>query len=224
MKKILSGNSLKVLAVASMTVDHVGAVLFPSQIWMRCVGRLAFVIYAFLIAEGYFHTHNVKKYMGRLGFLAIVSEIPFDLVFHHTFVYWGSQNVFFTLFLGLVGLYLMDRIKLRLQPQFWFCALIPVAAMCLAAGLLQCDYRYYGILVITLFYMARDYRWAAFGGIAVLYVYLLDSVLWHCRTDPHCPLQWEKGQWREAAPVDFLFLLSGSSFDYLWNLALCRVV
>ena len=172
MKKILSGNSLKVLAVASMTVDHVGAVLFPSQIWMRCVGRLAFVIYAFLIAEGYFHTHNVKKYMGRLGFLAIVSEIPFDLIFHHTFVYWGSQNVFFTLFLGLVGLYLMDRIKMRLQPQFWFCALIPVAAMCLAAGLLQCDYRYYGILVITLFYMARDYRWAAFGGIAVIQVWM----------------------------------------------------
>ena len=172
MKKILSGNSLKVLAVASMTVDHVGAVLFPSQIWMRCVGRLAFVIYAFLIAEGYFHTHNVKKYMGRLGFLAIVSEIPFDLVFHHTFVYWGSQNVFFTLFLGLVGLYLMDRIKMRLQPQFWYCALIPVAAMCFAAGLLQCDYRYYGILVITLFYMARDYRWAAFGGIAVIQVWM----------------------------------------------------
>ena len=172
MKKILSGNSLKVLAVASMTVDHVGAVLFPSQIWMRCVGRLAFVIYTFLIAEGYFHTHNVKKYMGRLGFLAIVSEIPFDLVFHHTFVYWGSQNVFFTLFLGLVSLYLMDRIKMRLQPQFWFCALIPVAAMCLAAGLLQCDYRYYGILVITLFYMARDYRWAAFGGIAVIQVWM----------------------------------------------------
>ena len=53
--------------------------------------------------------------------------------------------------------------------------------VCLAAGLLQCDYRYYGILVITLFYMARDYRWAAFGGIAVIQVWMgwiLDPLIW----------------------------------------------
>lgn len=68
---------LHILAMTLMLCDHLWATLLPGQEWLTCVGRLAFPIFAFMIAEGYAHTSNVKKYMGRLFVFALVSEIPF---------------------------------------------------------------------------------------------------------------------------------------------------
>lgn len=168
MKRPLSANALKWIAVVSMTMDHMGAVLFTSCIWMRCIGRLAFILYAFLITEGYIHTHNLKRYIGRLGLLALVSEIPFDLLFHGSVLYWGSQNVYFTLLLGLLGIYLMDQALQRLPVQMQFLALIPIVLVSLAAYVISCDYRYYGILIITVFYICRKNLPAAFAGVGII--------------------------------------------------------
>ena len=123
MPKILSSNGLKLIAAVSMTVDHIGAALFPQALWLRCIGRLAFVLYAFLITEGYIYTRNVKWYMARLGLLAVLSEVPFDLLFHRSLFYPYAQNVFFTLFLGLLAIYLMDLLGSRLAPGMWFLCL-----------------------------------------------------------------------------------------------------
>lgn len=78
--RILDANALKLIALLSMTIDHVGVCLFPDQILLRCIGRLAFPIYAFLLTQGFIHTRNVKKYLLRLGLLALISEVPFNLV------------------------------------------------------------------------------------------------------------------------------------------------
>ena len=52
---------LKLIAIISMLIDHIGAILFPSSEVLRIIGRLAFPIFAFIIVEGYFHTKNLKK-------------------------------------------------------------------------------------------------------------------------------------------------------------------
>ena len=72
----VSAFDLKCIAVFSMLIDHIGAFLFPSEVWMRYVGRLAFPIFGFLIVEGFFHTRDLKKYMSRLFVFALISEIP----------------------------------------------------------------------------------------------------------------------------------------------------
>ena len=95
----MTGLTLKLIAVISMLLDHTGHVLFPGQIWFRYVGRLAFPIYSFLLAEGFFHTKNLKSYMFRLLFFGIISEIPFDLAFYDTVFTFEHQNVFWTLLL-----------------------------------------------------------------------------------------------------------------------------
>jgi len=100
---------LKSIAIVTMLTDHVGAGLYPSQLWMRAVGRLAFPIFAFLLCEGYFHTRSVKRYAIRLGVFALISEIPFDLLHGGKLFDAGYQNIFFTLLISLLTMYFMDR-------------------------------------------------------------------------------------------------------------------
>ena len=65
MKKIgLTGNQLKILALIAMTIDHVGVMLFPESVWLRVIGRLAFPIFAYMIAEGCHYTRSKSRYLG----------------------------------------------------------------------------------------------------------------------------------------------------------------
>lgn len=98
----LNSFQLKCIAVITMIIDHTGAVLFPDNMTLRYIGRIAFPIFCFLLVEGFFHTRDVRKYMLRLGMFAVISEIPYDLAFRDTVIEFEHQNVFFTLFIGVV--------------------------------------------------------------------------------------------------------------------------
>ena len=105
LKKVkFSGTQLKIIALLSMLVDHIGCVLFPKVTAFRIIGRLAFPIFAFLIAEGMVHTSNWKKYFLRLFIFAIISEIPFDFITSGKMIDWSHQNVLFTLLLGAMSI------------------------------------------------------------------------------------------------------------------------
>lgn len=145
----LSTFTLKLIAVISMAMDHTGAVLFPSYIFLRLIGRLAFPIYTFLLVEGFFHTRDVKKYTIRLGIFALISEIPFDLAFYKMPFFSRHQNVFFTLFLGLLVLILIKKLKNNFIGFFAFLIIAVVAE------LLHTDYGAFGILLIGIFYGFR---------------------------------------------------------------------
>ncbi len=145
---------LKLLAVIAMIIDHTGAVLFPDVLLLRMIGRLSFPIYAYFITEGLLHTSDLKKYLLRLLAFAIVSEIPYDLAFHHVLFYPKEQNVFFTLFFGLVA---VAALKNHLMRH-------PVPALFLAAGaaffawLFHSDYSWFGVLVIIILFCFRERR------------------------------------------------------------------
>ena len=76
----LSSLDLKILAAVTMLIDHLGITLFPQAVWMRCVGRLAFPLFAFLIAEGFCRTRSFQRYLLRLLLCAAISEVPFNLL------------------------------------------------------------------------------------------------------------------------------------------------
>ena len=142
---------LKWIAVLTMVIDHVGAILFPDQIWMRVIGRVAFPIYAYCLAEGFRYTSDYRRYLGRLALFAILSEIPFDLAFYGVPFSFAHQNVFFTLTLGLILLWVLERCR----EQLLLCA-GAFAVLCFLAQALHMDYRAGGLLMVFAFYLARQ--------------------------------------------------------------------
>lgn len=71
----LTGNALKLIALASMTLDHIGLFLLPRYPILRILGRLAFPIFAYMIAEGCVYTHNKKMYFLRLFGLGLLCQV-----------------------------------------------------------------------------------------------------------------------------------------------------
>lgn len=142
---------LKWIAVLTMVIDHVGAILFPDQIWMRVIGRVAFPVYAYCLAEGFRYTSDYRRYLERLALFAILSEIPFDLAFCGVPFSFAHQNVFFTLTLGLILLWVLERFR----EQQLLCA-GAFAVLCFLAQALHMDYGAGGLLMVFAFYLAQQ--------------------------------------------------------------------
>lgn len=152
----LSALDLKLLAMAAMLVDHMGYLLFPTAMWMRYVGRLAFPIFAFQIAEGWYRTHDREKYTLRLLICAVVSEVPFDLAFSGTPVDAGYQNVLWTFFIAAAALWAMEALR-RMQIPLPLAALCAGAAGYLLGEALQSDYFGPGVLTVLVFALCRQW-------------------------------------------------------------------
>lgn len=176
---------LRIIAAVTMLIDHIAYVLIPYSsayyMPMRIIGRLSFPIFCFLIAEGFMHTRSLKKYLLRLGILAIVSEIPFNLAFYRDVLDSRSRNVFFTLTLGLLaltaagrlGLFILEKLNLKASlcksHAMQMLAASPVIALlCWAADYIHCDYGAYGVLLICAFYLFSSNRIAAVCALAAV--------------------------------------------------------
>lgn len=128
------------IAMITMLIDHIGAVFFPHIIELRIIGRIAFPIYAFAVYIGYKHTRDVQKYIWRLFWIAIISQVPFMAAFNHY-----SLNVVWTLWSALLVLLVIDKLPSKLLS-------IPIV---IGAGwfmeISQMDYGMYGLLLVLLF-------------------------------------------------------------------------
>lgn len=140
----MKSSTLKILACIFMLIDHIGYVFFPKIILLRIIGRLAFPIFAYFIAEGYRRTKDITNYLGRLFVFALISQIPFKAAFRV-----DNLNIFFTLTMGLYGLYIYDKNKKFLQ----------VLLMGLVCQFLNTDYGLYGVLLVFFFnYNHEDFK------------------------------------------------------------------
>ena len=150
----LSGSSLKVIAMISMVIDHValylmehGTVLYET---MRYVGRIAFPVFAFLIAEGFIHTRSRYRYFFTLLGFAVISEIPWYLLNGAD----GTHNVMFTLALGVATLMVLENLLQR-SMVLGFLWTLGMAGL---ASWLGVDYEWRGILVIVIYYLFNGYN------------------------------------------------------------------
>lgn len=167
----LNSFQLKWIAILTMLIDHIGAVLYPYVPALRMIGRISFPIFCFLLVEGFLHTKDVYRYMLRLGIFALLSEIPYDLAFHGQVLEFSHQNVFFTLTLGILFLYAAQKnraVPVKIAEAF---LILWVAAV------LRTDYSYRGIFLIAVYYFLREKKWLQLGaGAAWNFIYGLGQI------------------------------------------------
>lgn len=186
-RKGITGSTLKLIALAIMLIDHIGAVvmepllismslqitdaaalsqefiaqynaIFMADLVLRYIGRIAFPLFCFLLVEGFCHTHDVKKYALRLAAFAFVSEIPFDLAVSGKVLEFGHQNVFFTLLLGLLAIWGIRALGERLSTWPIACRVVVQALSVIAA-------------IAAAIGLRTDY--SGFGVAAIVAIYLL---------------------------------------------------
>ena len=172
--------ALKIIAVISMFCDHFGDAYLKHFSFLNLIGRCAFPIFAFQISEGFTHTKNVKKYFFRLGIFALISQIPFSLFMYKFFEdRFFSLNVFFTLFLGLLAIYLYDYINNLLnkfkqtniktennennnsKKYILFNKIVGILVVLLIAfiaEILNTDYGAWGVILVFTFYVFRNHK------------------------------------------------------------------
>lgn len=161
----VSAAMLHVLAMGLMLCDHIWAALFPAAEWLTCVGRIAFPIFAFLLVEGYFHTSSLKRYMLRLLVWAVISEIPFNLMYFGSAFYPYHQNVLWTFLVSLLLITLLDRVRDRLKPVLSAIASAAFIVLGYLLGFaLMVDYYGVGVLTVVVFYYFSQRRWWSYAG------------------------------------------------------------
>lgn len=167
--KIISGSTLKLIAVISMLIDHTAHILRADVSFMRfslfsigernitvyyimrMLGRIAFPIFCFLIAEGVANTKNIKKYMARLFIFAVISEIPYNLMSGGNILHIAKQNIFFTLFFGALMIWTHSNVNVKLTK------LLLMSLIAAMAILLRVDYGLQGVLLIFLMHLLKQY-------------------------------------------------------------------
>ena len=165
--RVLSGSALKLIAVVTMLIDHIGLHLLKNDktvlftffgqdvlryTAMRLIGRLAFPIYAFLLVEGFLHTSDRRRYGARLFVFALLSELPWNLV-HGALWLPKSQNVMFTLLLGFLAMCALERMERHpAEKTRLTCALL---GLLLVSVLLKADYGCSGFGFIIMLYLCR---------------------------------------------------------------------
>ena len=167
----LTAAVLHIIAMTLMLMDHLWATLLPAKEWLTCAGRVAFPIFSFMAVEGYFHTRSFKKYILRMLLFAVLSEIPFDLMYGGTWFYPVHQNVLWTFLLGLLGVWLMEQVRKKGKTWMYLlvCVLVVPAGLVLGT-LCLVDYYGVGVLTVFVFYFLHGRKWWCFlGQLAALY-------------------------------------------------------
>ncbi len=165
MKKFgLTGTQLKLLAIACMTIDH-ATMLFltpgsTAYLLLRGIGRWTAPIMAFLLAQGFRHTRNFKKYLLRMLLFAAISQ-PFYIVMlnHHVpdslKEFCSTLNVMVSLAAALIMMKMTGGIRsdAEKKPEMILRFLLVIPCCAFASF---CDWKTLIPVWAVLFYFFRD--------------------------------------------------------------------
>lgn len=150
-----------------MLLDHIGATMVRGYT-LRIIGRIAFPIFCFLLAEGAFYTKNPRKYFLRLAIGLVLSELPFDLAFRLKPT-WEYQSVMVTLLVGFLAVEVVQNSKRDITKLLAVCAGFAFAEWA------KTDYGGYGVLLVVLFSQTRGKLWLQTIMVA-MFAWMLNSI------------------------------------------------
>ena len=161
----LDTNFIKLVAILSMTADHVGNAFFPEYPVFRWIGRIAFPLFCYCLTVGMLYTHDIKKYLLRLGAFALISQ-PFWILAFNADDFWGNLwnlNIFFTLLVSLLSTW-------GFQTRRWWLFVLGLVLL----NVVNFDYAMTGLILMMIFYLCRNRLWLG----ALLYTLSYLPALW----------------------------------------------
>ena len=161
----LDTNFIKLIAILSMTADHVGGAFFPEYPVFRWIGRIAFPLFCYCLTVGMLYTHDIKKYLLRLSVFALISQ-PFWILAFNADDFWGNLwnlNTFFTLLVSLLSAW-------GVQTRRWWLFVLGLVLL----NVVNFDYAMTGLILMLIFYLCRNRPWLG----AALYTRSYLPALW----------------------------------------------
>lgn len=146
----MNRNVLKIVALVSMIFDHIGLFFFPNIVLFRVVGRIAFPIFAFFVAEGLKYTKNRKKYILMLLGCGLLTQIPYSFLFE-----WYNLNIIFTFLIAILVVYLIETTNKQHLFNIFYLVVLGVLLI-LVEPFKVVDYGICGVLLILVFYFAKQ--------------------------------------------------------------------
>lgn len=203
-KKGLTGNQLKLIAVIAMTLDHIGLTLFPQQIMLRVIGRLAFPIYAYMIGEGCVHTRSMGRYLGTLAAVAAVCQAVYFVALDSLY-----QCVLVTFAMSVALIALVKRAVEKKTVLDWAAAIGGILLAFFITEVLpgwvphtdfSVDYGFLGVMLPLMVYLAKG-KWQKLWVCAVMLLALGLQVgyvqIWGLLTLPLLALyNGQRGKWK----------------------------
>ncbi len=151
---ILSSNALKIIALIAMTIDHIGFMIFLDVIFLRCIGRIAFPIFAFFIVEGAKYTRYYGRYFGMMTFLGLLYTLVYYFILKSVYL-----SIFTTFSFALITIWLYKLIlktkKVILKIGYWILILFIVITISYLDTIIKVDYGCLGILIPLILFIVK---------------------------------------------------------------------
>ena len=166
LKTNLDTDFIKIIAVVSMTIDHIGGAFFPQYPAFRWIGRIAFPLFCYCLTVGMMYTGDIKKYLFRLGAFAVISQPFWILAFNSDDIIGNifNLNIFFTLIVSLFGAWGFK------ERKWWFFILALILL-----NVINFDYAMTGLILILIFYLCRNKPWLGAAVYTLTYLPALNG-------------------------------------------------
>ena len=180
--KILTNNALKIFACVSMLIDHIAIFFFPDVMWIRAMGRIAYPLFAFCLAEGCFYTKNKVKHFALIALLGCVM-----LVGEYVFAKINDFNIFISFALSIMMIYLIDDIDKSIRLKKIVISVLSILLLIIiVVGLnifiyyfpnFDNNYGYFGIMTPVVLYVAKKYlygtKWCIYVQVLILAILIV---------------------------------------------------
>ena len=166
LKTNLDTDFIKIIAVVSMTIDHIGGAFFPQYPAFRWIGRIAFPLFCYCLTVGMMYTGDIKKYLFRLGAFAVISQPFWILAFNSDDITGNifNLNIFFTLIVSLLG-------ACGFKERKWWLFILVLILL----NVINFDYAMTGLILILIFYLCRNKPWLGAAVYTLTYLPALNG-------------------------------------------------
>jgi len=171
---VMNRNVLKIIAVVTMLVDHIGWQFFPDIVWLRVIGRLAFPIFAFFISEGMRYTRDRKRYILTMLLIGVISQVFYSFLAERV----TNLNIMFTFVFAGVLIVLIEKVQKENKKMDVLMLTLFIVFVLLVWCLTMVSYGILGVVLVLAFYFIKNKPLKyTIGALILIFMSLFEAII-----------------------------------------------